>query len=219
MERIQRSCVKNWGEFDDHAKRSFRFSSHDLLSWLVSAALCSHTGKSMFQAVHIAQASLALLMARNTVKSVFYSLINHLWPDMHWCTDSDIQIFRNSDISENQFVFWLCELGEQLVLDSVNKCTGRRITVNSYDCDSGNCPVILKMKDGRKVKRHSPHSDASRLFSTGQFIYGCWSLFRGQIFYKLWNFLFIHGLYSLAKLKVGTCNITSINLKTIFRSL
>lgn len=49
---------------------------------------------------------------------------------------------------------------------------------------SGNCLVIIKKKDGRKVKRHSPNSGTSKLFSIGQFIYVFSSLFGGPLFLK-----------------------------------
>lgn len=50
-EIIQTSYIKNSGEFDDHVERNFGISSYDLLSWLVMAALGSHSGKSMSQRV------------------------------------------------------------------------------------------------------------------------------------------------------------------------
>lgn len=86
VEMSQRTCGKNPGEFAGHVGRKCRFPSQDLFSRLQVAAVCAGT------LVHVSpkqfswprKASLALPVATNIAKPVFYSLINHLSPEMRF---------------------------------------------------------------------------------------------------------------------------------------
>lgn len=127
LEMSQRTCSKNPREFAGHVGSSCRFSSQDVFSRLPVAAPCSHTGMSMSQGVWLAQKGFfgPACSKKHCEASILHSdksfMTRYAFCNCFWLP-ACILIDRP-----------LCELGEWLVLASVNNYTRRRIRVDSYD--------------------------------------------------------------------------------------